>query len=115
MYHANFQKIRKTTTASGKSLWWLISAEDGAPNFELRYIEIKEGEKTSGNAHAFEHEIYVIKGEGVIHGDDEQQVKIQKEDAVLVLPDETHQIINTGNSVLGFICIIPKGAEDHIK
>ncbi|UCB44319.1 MAG: cupin domain-containing protein [Spirochaetota bacterium] len=114
MYVTNTHKIQKNKTPSGVSIWWLLTQENGTPHFELRYFELEEGQKTSGNPHPFEHEVYVIKGRGQIAGDNEV-VEIKPGDAVLIFPDERHQFVNTGDEVLGFICIIPNGTENHIK
>ncbi len=114
MYVANTNKTKEMKTPSGASIWWLLSEEDGTPHFELRYFELKPGRKTSGSPHPFEHEVYIVKGRGQIAGDDEV-VEIEEGKAVLIFPNERHQFINTGDDVLGFICIIPNGVENHIK
>ncbi len=114
MYLTNTEKTGEKKSPSGVSVWWLLSEEDGTPNFELRYFELDAGQKTSGNPHPFEHEVYVIKGRGQIAGDNEV-VEIKPGDAIFIFPDERHQFVNTGNEALGFICIIPNGAENHLK
>jgi quercetin dioxygenase-like cupin family protein len=114
MHKANIQTVKRTTTATGKSLWWLITREMGAPHFELRYLELKKSESTSGKGHAWEHEVYVTRGNGEIRGDHET-VPIREGDAILILPHEKHEIVNHSDDPLGFICVIPNGAEDMIK
>jgi len=114
MYVTNRIKTREKKTPSGASVWWLISEEDGAPLFEMRYFTIACGETTTGSGHSFEHEVYVTRGEGKIEGD-EKVVSISEGDAILILPLEKHRIINTGEGTLEFICIIPKGMENSLK
>jgi len=114
MYINNTMKTQPKTTPSGATVWWLLAEEDGAPLFEMRYFAIAPGRSTTGTPHPFEHEVYVIQGEGKIEGDDET-VQIAPGDAVLIFPDERHRIINTGKKPLGFVCIIPKGKENELK
>jgi quercetin dioxygenase-like cupin family protein len=114
MYVANTKNTEQKKSSSGASIWWLLSEEDGTPHFELRYFELEGGQKTSGRPHPFEHEVYVIKGRGRIEGDDGIE-EIQQGDAILIFPDEKHRFVNTGDDILGFICIIPNGAENHLK
>jgi quercetin dioxygenase-like cupin family protein len=114
MYKTNTIKTSQKKSPSGISVWWLLAEEDGTPHFELRYFELKKGQETSGKPHPFEHEVYVIKGRGQIVGDNEV-VAIKPGDAILIFPDERHQFINTGDGTLGFICIIPNGAENYLK
>jgi quercetin dioxygenase-like cupin family protein len=56
--------------------------------------------------HNYEHEIYILSGRGdawKVNG----QVKIGPENVILVLPDEEHQLLNTGDEPLIFLCLIP--------
>ncbi|MBN1298269.1 MAG: cupin domain-containing protein [Actinobacteria bacterium] len=101
-------------TGSGNLIYWMITSEMGAKNFELRYIEIPVGGKSSYGKHPHEHEVFTIKGEGKIKGMDYEEV-LKPNLAVFVPGDEEHQWINTGNEPFGFICVVPKGAEAESK
>ena len=114
MYVTNVDKTEKNETMPGVSLRWMLSRENGAPNFEMRYIEIKQGYNSFGDPHEFEHEVYVLHGKGRIEGKD-QTVDIAPGDAILILPGEKHRFFSTGNQPLAIICIIPNGAEDKMK
>jgi len=114
MFVTDIQKTERLTTPSGKSVWWLLSREIGTPNFEMRYFEVEKGIEGMEESHPFEHEIFVIKGKGVIKSG-QHEVKIQEGDAIYVAPNELHQFFNLGEESLGFICIIPNGCEDHLK
>ena len=53
-----------------KGVWirWLIGEDSGAPNFFLRLFEVEPGGHTPFHSHPFEHEVYVLSGEGrIIH------------------------------------------------
>jgi quercetin dioxygenase-like cupin family protein len=56
----------------------------------------------------------VTAGKGKIAGDGET-IAVTAGDAILINPNEKHQIINSGDEPLEFICIIPNGKEDRIK
>jgi quercetin dioxygenase-like cupin family protein len=44
---------------------WLISKNDGAKNFAMRLFEIKPGGYSPLHQHNWEHEVFIIQGEGV--------------------------------------------------
>ena len=106
MLKNSIENVTKMTTASGKSIWWLISAEDGAPNFELRYLELRKNEKTSGESHIWEHEVYVLSGQGIAK-DGDKETRIARDSVVFVPSDEHHCFVNNGDEILRFICVIP--------
>ena len=73
----------------------LVGESDGAPNFAMRQFEVEIGGYTPKHHHPYEHEIFVIEGQGVVlEGDHEHP--LAKGDVVLVKPDEVHQFRNTG-------------------
>ena len=115
IYKTRVDQIQPKKTHSGATVWWLIKEEDGAPNFELRYFEIEPGKSSSGTPHFFEHEVFVLRGEGKILGESEEVVEIREEDALLIPSRTRHKIVNTGKGPLGFLCAIPKGRENDIK
>jgi len=84
----------------------LLSPQEGAPHFTLRRFTIAPGGHTMYHQHNYEHEIYILSGKGKARRKD-SEIEICENDAILVLPDEEHQIINTGNSSLVFLCLIP--------
>ena len=101
-------------TRSGNQIYWLITEQMGAPNFELRYIEIPVGGKSSYGHHAHEHEVFIVRGRGVIRGEN-TEMDLSPGKAVFVAPDEIHQWINAGQEPFGFVCVVPKGAEADSK
>lgn len=101
-------------TGSGNSIYWMITSEIGAKNFELRYIEIPINGKSSYGSHTHEHEVFIIKGRGRIKGKNYEK-ELKPLNAVFVPGNEEHQWINEGNETFGFICVVPKGAESESK
>ena len=95
--------------ASGCSVRWLIDEHDGAPNFSMRYFEVSPGGHTPQHNHPYEHEVFVLEGEGVVlEGDVEHALRGGV--VVFVKPGEVHQFRNTGNVPLKFLCLVPNSA-----
>ena len=88
---------------------WLIGQADDAPNFAMRQFEVAPGGYTPRHSHPYEHEIYVLEGEGVIV-EDETDHALRQGDVVYVAPDDMHQFRNTGDQPLKFLCLIPNSA-----
>ena len=114
MYAVNANSVQEKVIHPGVSIKWLIKREDGAPSFEMRLLVLEKDCSTTGRPHPFEHEVFVTAGKGKIAGDGET-IAVTAGDAILINPNEKHQIINSGDEPLEFICIIPNGKEDRIK
>jgi quercetin dioxygenase-like cupin family protein len=95
--------------AEGCTVRWLLSEEDGAPNFAMRQFEVAAGGFTPRHQHPYEHEVFVLEGRGVVYAGD-QPHPLAAGDVVLVKPDEVHQFCNTGDGPLKFLCLIPNSA-----
>jgi len=84
----------------------LIGENDGAPSFTMRQFEVAVGGYTPKHTHGYEHEVFVLEGEGVaMEGDREHPLRAGT--AVFVAPNEVHQFRNTGKVPLKFLCLIP--------
>lgn len=98
--------------AEGCKVRWLLSRDDGAPSFAMRQFEVEPGGHTPRHHHPYEHEIYVIEGEGEVYENDVAH-PIRSGDVVLVQPDDLHQFRNTGEKPLKFLCLIPNSADNR--
>jgi quercetin dioxygenase-like cupin family protein len=107
------------TSRSGKKIYWMLTSEIGAPNFELRYIEIPPNVPLSSQSkHPHEHEVFVVKGKGVLQGEENSEsyeVKLSPGQAIFIPGNEEHQWLNPYDEPLGIICVVPKGAEAESK
>ena len=95
--------------AHGCSVRWLVSESDGAPNFAMRQCEVAPGGYTPRHSHPYEHEVYVLQGQGTVL-DDGQERPLKTGDVVLVRPDEIHQFRNTGEAPMRFLCLVPNSS-----
>ncbi len=84
----------------------VVTAHEGAPNFTMRVFDVQEGGHTPLHTHDYEHEIFVLEGEGEVteanrvHG-------LRPGSVVFIRPGTAHQFRNTGGAVFRFICVIP--------
>lgn len=105
-YQAVEEKPVDMPGASGCTVRWLIGEPEGAPNFAMRRFEVAPGGFTPRHSHDYEHEVYVLEGNGIVfEGDTEHP--IGPGSIVYVKPNEVHQFRNTGSSNLKFLCLIP--------
>jgi len=88
---------------------WLIGEKDSAPNFAMREFEVAPGGHTPKHFHDYEHEIYVVAGNGVVMEGDKER-PLAPGDVVLVSPNDVHQFRNTGREPMKFLCLIPNSA-----
>ncbi len=95
--------------SSGCQVRWLLGPEQGTPNFAMRQFEVAPGGFTPRHSHPYEHEVFVLEGEGVvIEGNEEHPLR--PGDVVFVVPDEIHQFRNTGATPLKFLCLVPNSS-----
>jgi len=89
---------------------WLVGEADGAPNFAMRQFEVAPGGYTPKHHHPYEHEVFVLEGEGVVLEGD-QEHPLTAGDVVFVAPDEIHQFRNTSSTPLKFLCLVPNAGQ----
>lgn len=90
----------------GVTVRWVIGEKDGAPNFAMRVFEVEPGYATPYHQHEWEHEVFVLAGEGVARRQDGES-PISNGSVVFVPGMEMHQFASRGDSVLRFICVVP--------
>ncbi|OHB72835.1 MAG: hypothetical protein A2V70_01415 [Planctomycetes bacterium RBG_13_63_9] len=92
--------------AVGCRIRCLIGPDDRAPSFSMRQFDVDPGGFTPKHAHAHEHEVYVLEGDGVVL-EGHLEHALRPGTAVLVPPNQLHQFRNTGAGPLRFLCLIP--------
>jgi quercetin dioxygenase-like cupin family protein len=95
--------------AQGCSVRQLLGEKDGAPTFAMRQFEVAPGGFTPRHSHPYEHEVFVLEGDGEVV-EDAIPHRLKAGDVVFVKPDEVHQFRNTGSAPLKFLCLIPNSA-----
>ena len=106
IYSSSSVPVDPVEHGEGVAIRWLIGAEQGAPNFAMRLLDIRPGGASPYHSHAEEHEVYVLEGRGIVRqkGAD---LPFQAGDVIFINPYEEHQLVNVGDGMLRFICVIP--------
>lgn len=115
MKKAHYKEIEPTTfendMVKGVSGRVLIGKADGAENFCMRIFEVAPGGYSPRHSHDWEHEIFIHAGQGqVFNGTDWEAVTAGT--AVFVPGNTEHQLKNTGDTALAFVCLVPSGAPE---
>ena len=105
----DFRQVKENEELPGVGLRVVIGPEDGAPNFVMRVFEVQPGSSTPWHSHDWEHEVFVLAGEGEVASSD-GKTPIKANRVVFVAPNEMHQFVNSGFGILRFICVIPRMA-----
>lgn len=85
---------------------WLITKETGAENFALRLFEFEAGGHTPLHSHDWEHEMFILEGEGLVVGG-KQEKRFKAGDVIFVPSNETHQLRNISQKPVKVLCLIP--------
>jgi quercetin dioxygenase-like cupin family protein len=92
--------------SKGVKVRWLLTRKDGAENFAMRLFEMEPGGNTPLHSHPWEHEAYIVEGEGVVVGGGEEE-KFSRGDVIFLPKDEEHQFGNPSGEMVKFLCLIP--------
>ncbi len=103
---SNYRDVEPVEEIEGVLKREVITADDGAPNFSMRVFEIKPGSSVPSHSHPWEHEVFILSGQGMAVGK-QGTTPISQETVIFIAPDEPHCFVNTGNEPLRFVCLIP--------
>ena len=92
--------------ADGVTMRMMVGRDDGAPNFAMRHFTVRPGGHTPRHQHDYEHEVYIVEGRARLEQDGEFE-DLRPGDVVYVRPNVTHQFVNTGDTGLQFLCLVP--------
>src|SRR4051812_13590850 len=82
----------------------MITAADGARTFAMRLFDLAPGATTPYHHHAWEHEVFIVRGSGVVkseHGDH----PFSAGDTIFIPADELHCFVAA--DTVQFVCVIP--------
>lgn len=106
LINRDYQDATSERVTDDITMRWVIGRPEGAPNFAMRVIEFAPGAVFNPHQHPYEHEIFVLEGDGIVQfGEQESAMKAGR--AIYVPPDVVHGYQNTGDEILRFICVIP--------
>jgi quercetin dioxygenase-like cupin family protein len=114
MQHFHYNQIKtedEQTPAKGVKVRWLIDEKKGAPNFSMRLFEVETGGNTPYHKHAWEHEVFILEGEGLLIDKNMIEIKVKPWDVILVEPGEKHCFRNPNQETFKFLCLIPHGGK----
>jgi len=106
----NYIEVEAKEDAAGVSRRVVIGPEHGAPRFIMRVFHIQPGSSTPFHSHWWEHEVFVLSGQGVVKSA-KGETPIGSGTAVFVEPNEEHCFTNNGDDILRIICMIPAGTD----
>ena len=88
-----------------------IGQADGADHFCMRLFELATDGHTPRHSHAWEHEIFVHAGTGAVYLNGSWQ-PLEAGSVAFIPGNEEHQLKNTGQDKMIFVCVIPSGAPE---
>jgi len=109
MKHIHYSDVEAKAVgdeAPGVSMRWLVSKDDGAPNFGMRHFTVEPGGHTPQHTHAWEHEVFVLGGSGAVWCEGDERA-LGPGDAVYMPPNAEHFFRNTGGEPFTFLCLVP--------
>ena len=92
--------------AKNTTIRWLIAESEGASHFYMRLFEIGPDGSTPHHAHEWEHEVFILEGEGKLYGDG-KVMELKAGDCVFVLESENHHFESADGKTMKMLCLIP--------
>ncbi|MGD2206957.1 MAG: cupin domain-containing protein [Anaerolineae bacterium] len=103
----DFRDVEAQPALDGVTMRVVIGPDEGAPVFNMRVFEVQPGHASPHHNHWWEHEVFVLSGQGVVRTDDGDK-PIRHGSTIFVPGGEMHQFQNTGDDVLRFLCLVPQ-------
>ncbi len=92
--------------ATGIQIREVFTAQEGAPTFAMRRFDVGPGGHTPFHTHPWEHEVYILEGEGELRTQDGFR-PFKKGDAIFVAANAQHQFAGSEHGPMQFLCMIP--------
>lgn len=102
----NYLEVEAKEDAPGVLRRVVIGPEHGATRFAMRVFDIQPGSSTPFHSHWWEHEVFVLSGQGIVKSA-KDETPVVRETVAFVEPNEEHCFTNNGGEILSFICVIP--------
>ena len=101
---SNYLDTKAVQEMPGITMREVISANDGASNFAMRFFEVAPGSATQPHAHWWEHGIFVLSGQGSVVGET-GETRIAEGSVIYIAPEEPHHFVNNGTEPLRYILL----------
>ena len=88
------------------SMQVMVGREDHSPNFAMRHFVVQPGGHTPHHSHDYEHEVYILEGEGLAECDGETAT-VSAGDVLYVPANAVHQFRNESGEAFRFLCLVP--------
>jgi len=72
-HYQDVEAKRAEEGALGLRVRWLITKNIGAENFAMRLFEMETGGYSPFHDHPWEHEVFILEGEGLVIGEGGEQ------------------------------------------
>lgn len=109
----HYREESPVEAGEGVTMRIVIGPNQRAPFFNMRVFEVEPGGSTPHHSHWWEHEVFVLSGEGFVRTVQGEK-KISAGYTVFIPGGERHQFVNTGNEFLRFICVVPQKWMEQI-
>ncbi len=77
----------------------------------MRKFTVGKGGCSPYHTHPWEHEVYVLSGQGEVRFADGSHPVVPG-DFAFVPPNDEHQFVNIGEDIFEFLCMVPLNGED---
>jgi quercetin dioxygenase-like cupin family protein len=107
--HQHYTSVEAEDPGQGSkdiTIRWLITKKDGAQHFAMRLFEMKPGGYTPYHSHDWEHEVFIVEGDGVLKTAKGGE-SFKQGDFIFVPANDMHQFRQAGKGVTKFLCLIP--------
>ena len=87
---------------------YLIDERHGSNHFALRLYSVENGGHTALDQHGYEHQVYILGGEGQLKGEDGNGPVLRAlhaGDTIIIPSNAVHQFINGRDEPLVFLCV----------
>ncbi len=102
-----FEELKKPG-ASKVRVKYLLDERHGSDKFFLRCYYVEKGGHTPLDKHVYEHQVYILQGEGLVREGSEQvpvMRRIAPGDSIYIPTNAVHQFINERDAPLVFLCL----------
>lgn len=104
-------RVLESPEVRGTSMVAVVGPEEGWEDHVMRIVTVEPGGYTPRHAHPWPHINLVLDGEGTVRTGEEIR-KIRKGSYAFLPSGLEHQFVNTGESPLELVCIVP--CEGHV-